>query len=1664
MAQLVLDRFKIDMGAESSKVQGLHVGDIALRKYYDNTTQYYSLLLVDGVGTTLEDGDYFTGKLLDGMEPGGTGAELLDFIRVTNLADVDRMGAIYMTASEENSPFLDVIDGLGKEKSIIWPEKLGDFYETVGLPGVSGIPGLATHDFDNKTRAYSITKTSPSDQFEISTSYKSKDIFAKSGDRFMITFNIQSLNGDQSIEMGAYGDAVSGEDSWIQAATNDLVTVQRPIELSSDQTFLGFTALFGDMSVGSTVIISDFSIIPISDLVNWGQSSNIKSRHGKLDGVVDEKMGSLKGYGSYLNRLYATGDINVAGTIVAGDRDGSGATFYAGKIAKNVFRNSLSYGGDKVVVVSSQENPVGVGHVWELMDATPLNSHIINYNTPEWYHANAVGKKMTFSFWAKSINGEKTVQILQNSINFDTVDLKTYWQRHTYTFIATDELSDSQCYVSIFGEESNSAGIFLCGMQMEFGETASPYQPTDGTLSVSDQYGMWANRGGFGGTIQNPILKLNEDGTIVGGDDKLILRPDGSAEFNGTITIKGSDGSALDVEAAIEAGKSEAINESNSFTNQSISDLNLGSLAFQSTLDGGQITDETISLAKLGNTVVTGGYINTTLLDATAIRSDIINTGYIEGLSMNFVRGTVGGWLISESNLSNGNTVLDNEGSIRNTGGAWRFNSNGSGYIANENIAWDGSGNVVFGPKAAMQWQTPNNPGQWIFERFNISGSPDPSYATIDEQTPYESYPVTDGADLIIAIADNYVGKLSTSLYSDVAKTVNFTFNHNGACRIYLNNDENYHSGSARDNASVSLQLNAGWNPVDIIYSTGAGNDGIWNISPTLFSQVDKVGAYSETGGYDRATKIDANGIYTGTLTAEQVNAAKVTVLGAVTAGSFNIGSGKFSVSSQGILSATEANISGQITALSGKLGSWNIDDSAISYDANPYNNGRYTMALHGNTTMWDNDRGSLGLSFYRDDSTISDGQLKTFQIGRIPVVDTVNDFSELDFGVNFGIKGGRSILRLSTTGGVVGGWGITTSKLHKGSDIELNADTRTIGVASNAVKMYHTSDSDYGIKDSAGKFSLGSVNKMFGWSFNESSLQKDLGNYITSIGNDASGRTGVVGLNVVGKSGSLNGISVGYKSDSDWGLYGTSGGLSVLRLGSENYISGWELGSTKLSSENVELHKGGIIRHSGDKWRFDNDGSGRLASGNISWDASGNVSFSPDVKLSWGSVSDLGVNKPLIYKSEATAVVPTSTTYGSGIRYLFTTIASGRGLVRILGSDFEGGVVCGVNGSTVGDPMSGNDNEKKWYEFEVEFSKGANEVSVWSTNSDGGTIHKVYIHGNGESNFLTEISSTGIYTGTLTANQINVTGINAGNITVGQMSASRIRTNEITVLGNVTSGSFSLGNGLFSVSSAGYLTSASGKIGGFSIGSSKLSASFTTTDGGNSSITGTVELDAAKGSVVTTDSNGHITQVSSAGMLSNYAGTQFLPGTMGRKALASVAALGFNDMDKSFNLGSHDNYLVGMYCSVSNSSSDPAPSYALWSNGVSRFEKGIIKPCENLALSGTSTEYSLTRDDVLSGNILVIKNTGSNKSLNLPSTTQMIEWLGGGLGQSSYELTIIAAIGSTGLVKPRRYYNNDGVYSTEGTTNLSQGDSYRLIFIMTSNTSGYWQYVGRLV
>lgn len=543
-----LRKFKVSISEESRKIQGLQIGDIVRRQYYDGTNVIYTLMLVlsSGVDEIVNDeGEiaqrpYFIGGLLEGDVPETD--QLLDFVRVTNLFNEDRLGALYLTASDEASPYMDILDGIGKNRSISWPDDIGKGkYEA--LDGNSSLS--YTRAGRERKRILSVTpnNSSTSSGFKVDFSQ-----YVSNPDRVIISYWVRntSINDGQLTGSLEYvnGSKVDGAETYqlpnVWTYKVHVFTVdysgrhQRRFKLISPSA--------------NSFEVADFNIILLSSVSNLGDASQI--RWGKLDGIVDPVYGKLQGYGGYAQRLFIAGAANISGTLTAGDENGFGATFYAGRIHRNCFINSLS----PSFVAAGQEidtdiiNPTGIGNVYK-----GTNDLILNAQTRAWVKNNA-GKQVTLSFWlfAKSpckINvSQDSMSDSLGSIVLEDRDLMA-WCRCSVTYFvaANSQLDDTVPYqikLEIDYQASNDSSLtierlyYFSAPQIEVGGEATPYQATDEILEETSDYGAWFARGGIGGTMQNPLLKLNYDGkgSIATRNNSVLIKMDGSGHLaNGNI-------------------------------------------------------------------------------------------------------------------------------------------------------------------------------------------------------------------------------------------------------------------------------------------------------------------------------------------------------------------------------------------------------------------------------------------------------------------------------------------------------------------------------------------------------------------------------------------------------------------------------------------------------------------------------------------------------------------------------------------------------------------------------------------------------------------------------------------------------------------------------------------------------------------------------------------------------------------------------------------------------------------------------------------------------------------------------------------------------------------------------------------------------------------------
>lgn len=574
-------KFKISLNPESVKgqpdghggrTQGLRTGDIVRRQYFDGANIIYTLMCVTDYGveevevedviadtdtdtseslepqtrTVLKQQPWFIGVLLDGDAP--KVGEILDFVRVTNLFDQSRSGALYLTATDDESPFMDIIDGIGKNCSLSWPEGLGN-----------------------------ANSQDPQNQYIVSCQNCKVEYIESELDRNRICHIQKGVGGNAIIKqsftqyihnpnqvlVSFWAKSSSACNVNLSLAYDDEARVDGVVEVKVNEDWAyhlykitvdysgrhkrAVSFNLDGLPDGESLYIADFNTILLSSLSNFDEASQI--RIGKLTGISDTVFGKLDSYGGYFQKIFATGSAHISGTLTAGDENGFASTFYAGKIHKNTFINSISPIADVNSISDAElltryklQNPTGMGAVFEITDSISMTAQ-----TADWLHLNngeRIGKAYTFSFWVYSYcacqlsinqNG-KQVGIIQVS---DSEILK--WQRLKITFNLLDTtdksviLSISSSFQPTADDDNSGQNILLLSApQLESGKSVSQYQPTDEVVNhLCEDYGAWFNKGGVGGTIQNPLLRFNEsgEGEIASRGDTFRVNSDGSGHI-----------------------------------------------------------------------------------------------------------------------------------------------------------------------------------------------------------------------------------------------------------------------------------------------------------------------------------------------------------------------------------------------------------------------------------------------------------------------------------------------------------------------------------------------------------------------------------------------------------------------------------------------------------------------------------------------------------------------------------------------------------------------------------------------------------------------------------------------------------------------------------------------------------------------------------------------------------------------------------------------------------------------------------------------------------------------------------------------------------------------------------------------------------------------------
>lgn len=549
MSIQIYNKYKILINPDSKKTQGLKVGDVVRRQYFDHPNLIYSLMIVLETGSEIVAGKgshYFIGALIEGDEP--KNGELLDFVRVTSLFDTNRSGALYLTASDSDAPYMDVIDGLAFENSLCYPYMGGgeadipdaDKYAVTGKQYLSCTYNHAEQDASRVFRIIRATETASKEIIGLKQSIAKK---LQNPQAVIISYKIRASKAIKNVPVKfgyTNGDKYDGTDKinidTVWSYKLHLISIDYPANYQRS-FFIDLSSLLA--SAGQWCEIADLNIVLLSDISTFARAT--KARIGKIRGITDPVFGVLDGYGAYFQNLYATKNVNIAGTLTAGDENGFSSTFYVGKIHKNVIRNSIDcfLGDPSVIEIPDEIAPVGVGKVWQMGTSVKYN-----VQSAEWRKEH-IGRQYVFSFWMKVKEGEIiSLLFYQDEYFLSEMEITGTgnWERHFFAFIVQDSVN-TEFNLRL---ECSHASKLITAPQLESGTTPSQYQPTDGTLSYIEDYGAWFSKGGIGGTIQNPLLRLNDDGSICSRDGSFVINPDGTGHFasgrftwsKDTITLK----------------------------------------------------------------------------------------------------------------------------------------------------------------------------------------------------------------------------------------------------------------------------------------------------------------------------------------------------------------------------------------------------------------------------------------------------------------------------------------------------------------------------------------------------------------------------------------------------------------------------------------------------------------------------------------------------------------------------------------------------------------------------------------------------------------------------------------------------------------------------------------------------------------------------------------------------------------------------------------------------------------------------------------------------------------------------------------------------------------------------------------------------------------------
>jgi hypothetical protein len=396
---------------------------------------------------------------------------------------------------------------------------------------------------------------------------------------------------------------------------------------------------------------------------------------------------------------------------------------------------------------------------------------------------------------------------------------------------------------------------------------------------------------------------------------------------------------------------------------------------------------------------------------------------------------------------------------------------------------------------------------------------------------------------------------------------------------------------------------------------------------------------------FPKLTKIDATGIYTGTLTASQVNAVSID------AASIKTGTLSADRIAAGSIAATKLDAASIKTSIintdyinglsctfaKGSIGGWLISSDTIYQGES----GKYII-LRTNETGGSGAPSLYarrGLTVYLEDAAINAGAVKVVQMGMLSNAGSPQAYpATSDYGFRILLQGNKEAFRADSNGAMIAGWKIDADSIFRGTKSNTSgactSASGSITMGSNGIRGYKWRLEATGAGavaggniawDASGNVTF-AASVSLNWTAPIDSITSALGgsafSKLTKIdatgiytGTLSAGQIKVDTALVVGGSSYSGSISV---RDASNNVKVTLDRTGVTAVGGT--IGGWTIASNQISKNSVILSSDGSITN-GTKWKLNNDGSGQFAGGNIAWTAAGTVTVTGTINASAGAI-----------------------------------------------------------------------------------------------------------------------------------------------------------------------------------------------------------------------------------------------------------------------------------------------------------------------------------------------------------------------------------------------------------------------------------------------------------